>query len=423
MNLYFLYRITFLSCFMSLLIQPKYSIRKTTMYICSFIFCIWAANAVILHFTNVDFFNSIYPFTVSIPAFIGFTVVSKSNFYKVAFSFLTVCNFGMLTSYMGLLGYYFTGSFPVRVLFECLAILVVFSLTFRYFRKPYFKIINALDKGWFLLSTFPLLLSATLYLLLYYPTELHIRPDNIPVISLVFLLMFFFYLIVYHNFENITQLYQFRQDRAFALMQLDMHRKEYEALLHQIESIRIYRHDMRHHLTAIYALLNENKIPDAMQYLSKLDNSLASTLVTPYCENYMINVILSSYIAKAKDNQIDIDCKVMVSENAKIDSLELGLIFSNAIENAIHACLKIENPGKRKITISCREYYDQVYIQISNPFAGEILFEGEFPVSAEKDHGIGVRSIAAIALKYDGIFSFKAENGFFKTTVILNNQH
>jgi hypothetical protein len=37
-------------------------------------------------------------------------------------------------------------------------------------------------------------------------------------------------------------------------------------------------------------------------------------------------------------------------------------------------------------------------------------------------HGIGTRSIAAIAEKYRGVFSYNAKDGIFKSTVILNYQ-
>ena len=95
---------------------------------------------------------------------------------------------------------------------------------------------------------------------------------------------------------------------------------------------------------------------------------------------------------------------------------------TGAIENAIIACKKIDTLSDRKITIACKEHYNQIYIQISNPFVGEVQFNGEYPISNDKDHGIGTRSIATIAEKYDGIFSFKAEGSMFKTTVILNNK-
>ena len=39
------------------------------------------------------------------------------------------------------------------------------------------------------------------------------------------------------------------------------------------------------------------------------------------------------------------------------------------------------------------------------PYAGEVQFDGEFPVASGLEHGVGTRSIAAIAEKYGGTVS------------------
>jgi sensor histidine kinase regulating citrate/malate metabolism len=136
-----------------------------------------------------------------------------------------------------------------------------------------------------------------------------------------------------------------------------------------------------------------------------------------------VNVILSSCIKRAENEHIEVISEVHIPENIKIDNMEVGSIFSNAMENAIIACEKIENPMNREISVVCKEYYSQIYIQISNPFVGEIVFDGDYPVSDNSGHGFGTRSIAAIAEKHGGVFSFTAQNGIFKTTVVLNNSH
>jgi sensor histidine kinase regulating citrate/malate metabolism len=103
-----------------------------------------------------------------------------------------------------------------------------------------------------------------------------------------------------------------------------------------------------------------------------------------------------------------------------MEDLELVTVFSNAMDNAVAACVKIGDRTARKLTVDCREQCGQLSIQIRNTYAGEIKFDGEYPVSQREGHGFGTRSIAAIANKYGGIFSFTAEEGFFETTVILN---
>ena len=419
MILYLLFKLAFLSAFMIYLTQLKYKNKKSYIILSVFIFIIWIINSVIYKFTNMNFLNSIYPLTVFVPAFICFFLLSKSKGLKVLFTFLTVCNFGMLMSFVGLLSFIIFSNLTIRILFESLCFVLIVVLILKVFQKPYFKILNTFDKGWGFLCLAPSLLTLIIYLLLYYPTEFNNRLEIIPIIFLVFALMFVFYVTVYLNFENASQFYQSQQDKKFLLIQMNMQKKEYNALMEKIDGIQIYRHDMRHQINTINIFLNDANISEAQKYLSKLNDNFSKTIVEKYCENYGVNVILSSYINKAKEEQINVICKAQISENIKIDNIELGLIFANAIENATIACKKIKTPEDRKVAIICKEHYNQLYIQISNTYVGDVLFDKDLPISNHKDHGFGTQSIVAIVEKYDGVYSFTAEKGIFKATAIL----
>jgi hypothetical protein len=420
MIIYLLYRLVFLSSFMACLTQLKYGIKKTSIIVSAFILAIWIINFPIFMYKGLDFFNYVWPLTVTVPACICFFLLSKLDLYKVLFSFFTICNFGMLTSYIGFLSFVMFKSFAIRVLFEILSSTALMVFMIKVFRKPYFKVQKTLKKGWGPLCTVPLLLSVIIYILLYYPSEIYNRPEDILVAFLSFVLLFVIYSVVYLNFENISQYYQLKRDKELMLLQTELQKKEYTAIMEKVNGIRIYRHDMKHQIDTISTFLNDSNLSEAQKYLSKLGNNFSKTVIENYCENYGANCILSSYISRAKDEQINVSCNANISAEINIEDIELGLIFSNALENAINASKKIENPNERKISIVCKDHCEQICIQISNTFEGEILFDGEFPVSNRKDHGFGTQSIAAIAQKYGGICSFIAENGIFKATVILN---
>ena len=405
---------------MALITEWKYNVRKLAINLSLVVFFIWIVNSIIYRFTNINFSNKVYPFTVSVPVFFCFLLMSKLDIFKVLFSFITVCNFGMLTSYIGLLAFFFTGSFNLRVIFEFLGIILVIFVIIKFFRKPYFKILNTLNDGWVYLCAFPSLLSVIIYLLLYYPTEIKYWPENIPITLLTFILMFVFYMIVYKSFENISQYFQLKHNQEFIKMQSDLQKKKYEAIMDKVKTIEIFRHDMRHHITVVNTFLNDCNISEAKNYLNKLNHNLSNTIVEQYCENYIVNVILSSYISKTKEQNINVNCKAYIPQNIDFDHIELASVFANTLENAIIACKKIENPNEREITIICKKQSNQLYIQICNSFIGEIEFNGDFPISKNEGNGFGTRSIAAIAEKNNGLFSFRAEGGIFKTTVILN---
>ena len=204
MILYLFFKIACLAVFMTCLTKLKYDVRKSIIIIVAFNIVIWIANYAIYVFIGIDFLMNIFPLTASVPAFICFFLVSKSKGIKVLFSFLTVTIYGMLTSFIGALPVIFFNSLILRLVFEFLSCVLLIVFIVKVFRKPYFKIYYTLEKGWGLLCLVPCLIIAMIYLLQYYPTYIQYRPKDIPVVFLVFALMFVFYTILYFNFENIS---------------------------------------------------------------------------------------------------------------------------------------------------------------------------------------------------------------------------
>jgi two-component system sensor histidine kinase AgrC len=417
--LYLLFKVASLAIFMSCLTHLKYSNKKSYIIIVAINIVIWLANYAVYAYKGERFLDSVFPLTASLPAFICFSLVSKYKGFKVLFSLLTVSIYGMLASYIGFLSSLVFRNSIINLFTQiiCLVLIIVFIL--KIFRKPYFKILDILDKGWGIFCTIPCLLIVIVYLLQYYPKPIDSRPENIPVVFFVFSLLFVFYVTAYFNLQNISDYFQLKQDRKVMLIHIDMQKKEYQGIMEKVNATQIYRHDIKHHINVINALLEDNNISEVKSYLSKMSENFNRTVIEKYCENYGLNVILSFYINKAKNENINVISQVDISEDIKIDNIEICVIFANAIENAINACKKIENPSDRRIVVICKEQNDQIYIQITNTFEGEVRFDGEFPISNSIDHGIGTRSIAAIAEKHGGIFSYAADGGIFKTTVIL----
>lgn len=420
---YFLYRLIFLTILMFLITEWKYSFKRTCLIITVFIIAVWAINSSILYTFGLDFSNAVYPLTVSIPVFLLFVCISNMQFFCVLFSFISVCNLGMFTSFCGMAAYYFSGSFSIKVISEILWFFIISVIIILFVKGPYFNVISFRIHGWGYLCTVPSMLSVIIYLSLYYPTEYAYWPENIAITISIFLLMFSYYLIMYLNFERISQFFQIRNEREFMELQSQLHKKEYNSMHEKLESLQLFRHDARHHLNAVKALLDDNNITDARTYLKRFDSHLKETLIERYCDNYIVNVVLSAYIERARTNDISVTCHAEISDALvldSIDSFELSSLFANAIENAINACLKSEDSNARRISINCREHGSQLYIRISNPTYEEITFDGDFPVSNAENHGFGTKSIAAVARKNGGLFSFEVVDGEFLATIILN---
>jgi hypothetical protein len=328
----------------------------------------------------------------------------------------------MLSSFLGKTAEIYTSNPVLQYGVKFLSFLLITVYTAKVIKKPYLKLVETLQKGWGFLSLIPFLLINIISLLLYYPFNIVNRPENVPVLALVFAMTFTFYTLVFLNFKNILEFLQLKQDREMLNVQAQMYKNEYKELIGRVNGMSMLRHDMRHHLSAVNAFLQDGSIKEAKEYLKKLDGSLIHGAVKRYCENYAVNAILSSLISRAEAEGIKVECEAHIPEEITIDSMELGLVFANAMDNAINACRNLSGPAEKTIRVNCREHCGQLYIRVSNPFAGDVRFDGEFPIPEDKERGIGTRSIAAIAEKYDGVFSFTAADGLFNATVTLKEK-
>ncbi|MEI6102284.1 MAG: hypothetical protein WCP73_10640, partial [Eubacteriales bacterium] len=135
-------------------------------------------------------------------------------------SILTVSIFSMLAKFTGQLTAIYWDNANLQVLLEIAADALLLFVIIRFFRKPYLRMFDALGRGWGVFCLVPGLLMALLFGLLYYPSPLQERQDNVPLIFLAFALTFALYLIIYLNFENVSQHYEMKHDRHIMALKL-----------------------------------------------------------------------------------------------------------------------------------------------------------------------------------------------------------
>lgn len=197
---------------------------------------------------------------------------------------------------------------------------------------------------------------------------------------------------------------------------IDIKRRGYDKAVQKMESIREYRHDMRHHLTVIEGLIKQGDYGKAFEYVTKLNGSFGKFEDMRCCKNPEINAVLSEYIGRAENAGCKVTQHFALPELIPFDESDVCLVLANAIENAIKACSEF-NEENRYINISA-EYEDghSLIIIVENPCCFSVKFdENDLPVSdkTSDEHGIGLRSVKRIVEKYNGFLRCMLENGEF----------
>ena len=104
-----------------------------------------------------------------------------------------------------------------------------------------------------------------------------------------------------------------------------------------------------------------------------------------------------------------------------IDEINLCLVFSNLLENAIQASVKTDQ-ARRKINVEVYPHHNHLLlIHVENTFDGKIQQKNNiFQSSKHAGNGIGIESVRHIIDKNGGACSFTYENGIFSAKVMLS---
>ena len=193
---------------------------------------------------------------------------------------------------------------------------------------------------------------------------------------------------------------------------------ELESMRRAENQTAIYRHNLRHHLTAIDGFLSLGKIQQAQEYIRNVHADLMAITIKRFCENELANLLCSAFFNKAEQEGVQLTVDAKLPHELSISDTEFCAILSNGLENALHAVSELE-PSLKWIGLYCTARLNNLLIEIKNPYGGEVSFQDGLPVSDREGHGYGCQSIRSIAEQNRGICIFEAEHGVFTLRVVL----
>jgi len=224
--------------------------------------------------------------------------------------------------------------------------------------------------------------------------------------------VFYFIFVILYYIETEKQA-NYQRERGMLDIQLRQAQTELESLRKIQENAAAYRHDMRHHFALIQGLTSKGLINEISHYLKTVQSDIDAITPVRYCENETVNLIISSFATKSEQEKITFTIDVKLPDLLTFSDTELCSLLSNALENAIHSCRKISNINKRYINLRMYSKNNKLCIDIRNSCETEPTFHQGLPVSKEKGHGYGTKSMAHIVEKHGGVFQFMVKDGWF----------
>ena len=244
----------------------------------------------------------------------------------------------------------------------------------------------------------------------YYPSIVLDRPEYIPQLVLILILVPVMYITVFKVLWVQMKLYDAAAENRALNTQINMVNERLKASEEIESSMKILRHDIKHKMLLLGDYIKTEKYGEAEKYIDSLVEDADKITAKKYCDNRCANVVLSYYSKIAADKGIRFETNVTLPETLVVDETDLAVVLSNGLENAVNALEVCDN---KQISVKGFVDADKIYIEIKNPFNNAVMFDGNMPRSKQENHGYGTRSMAAIVTKYDGAYSFTIEDGDF----------
>lgn len=217
----------------------------------------------------------------------------------------------------------------------------------------------------------------------------------------------FFFKKLQQNFRLGTELSLLEQEEHF----LNQYVEEAKARYDRTKS---FRHDIRNHIAVIKDLLGSGKLEEAVSYMEDLDDMAEKMSFPVSTNNPVVDILAGNKLGIAKSMGIDVDCSLLLPYPCGLRDIDICIVLSNALDNAIQACKSLDAGIEKQIYVSGRVQGDFLMIETRNSFCGKGVFK----------KGTGLSNVKKVAEKYNGAMSIETrENVFILHVLLVIPQH
>ena len=187
------------------------------------------------------------------------------------------------------------------------------------------------------------------------------------------------------------------------------------------QNILELRHDMKHQLNTLQAMIEEGRIEESGTYLKSLRMAVMPVSYLTGC--VAVGALLSTKVAYMKHLGIEFDYSPYPLNELPISEPSFCSIVGNLIDNAIEAICRLPDQYiEKRIHFSFSRSRDVLYITCSNPTDNKPLqTHGNTFFSSKRKHssGYGISSIIHIVEQAEGMYSFNKKASVFTAEITL----
>ncbi len=203
----------------------------------------------------------------------------------------------------------------------------------------------------------------------------------------------------------------FRLNTEISLMEQQEHslNQYVEEAKTRYDETKSFRHDIRNHIAVVKKLLQNGKLEEAITYVEDLDDMAEKMSFPCSTNNPVVDILVGNKLGIAKSMGIDVDCSLPLPYPCGIRDIDICIVLSNALDNAIHAVKNLGTGIEKYIRVSGRIQGDFLMMEIQNSFHGKSVFK----------KGTGLSNVKKVAEKYGGAMSIETQENVFVLHVLL----
>ena len=404
---------------MASLTDFRFGRRKLLCVLAAYGLWVCCSTLILLRLGGELLLLRLFYLTISLPAIILTYWAANDTPAQAVFNYATQIMVSALSASMiRWLTESFNLSGAMNLLLMCAFYFTVIFLEWRFLRQPFRMLIKVIPARWGVLTLIPCVYCGYLILLAAWPgSYLENEAQRLYVYSAIIPLVFV-YIAVFKSLLNQYRIQMERQRAALLTVQISALKEKVQRVKEVEDSIRIQRHDLRHQLQAVTELVARGDREAALEFLDAARKRLDEQKALSWCRPPVLDAVFSTYFAQAKDQGIQVEAKVSLPDSLPVDEGELAIVLANALENAIHANLRLPQERRR---LHCKMVgAPGIMLEISNPCTGSISFDHSgLPLSRKEGHGLGVQSISAFCRKNGAVCQFELTDGWFRFRLVL----
>lgn len=233
----------------------------------------------------------------------------------------------------------------------------------------------------------------------------------------------FFLVLIFGGLMVRRNLLLIRQGKELELVTLlNRMAKESAASIRQnMDQVRAVKHEMAHHISALEALEAAGEYKRLKEYLVELHKKKEAIPPLYYCENYLVNAILSNCLSAASRAGIRVSCRASLPEELNLPDTELCILFSNLLDNASEACALLPGDADRFIDVDIHMDGRLLSVLCRNAMKERRRSSG-FPSTTKafpEEHGFGLRAMESVVEKYEGALDISEDQNVFTVKLLL----